>query len=271
MGDILEDLIAEHDYLEGLVGGLSDPGWSTRTPADGWDVLDTISHLAYFDERALTALADPAAFAAHAQDVLGHGFGEDSDVALGRRLGGTALLAQWRSRRTRLLEGLRAADPATRVPWYGPSMSLKSFITARLMETWAHGVDVADALGAPLSHEDRLRNVCHLCVGARAFSFFVHGADDPGDPVRVEVTGPYDDLWTWGPEDAANRVTGTAIDLALLVTQRRHRSDTALTAEGDVAELWLSVAQAFAGPAGGGRAPLGSFGASSPDTEVSTR
>ncbi len=271
MGDILEDLVAEHDYLDGLVGGLSAPGWAGPTPAEGWTVLDTISHLAYFDERAFTALVDPVAFAAHAEDVLAHGFGEASDVALGRRLGRTALLAEWRSRRTRLLAGLRAADPSARVPWYGPAMSLRSFATARLMETWAHGVDVADALGAPLSHEDRLRNVCHLCVGARAFSFFVHGAPDPGDPVRVEVTGPHGDLWTWGAEDAPHRVTGTALDLALLVTQRRHRSDTALTVEGDVAELWLSVAQAFAGPAGGGRAPLGSFGATSPDTEVSTR
>ncbi len=271
MTDIVDDLVAEHAYLDSVVDALGAAEWSTRTPAEGWDVLDSVSHLAYFDERAVTALVDPVAFTAHAQEVLAHGFGGDGDVDLGRRLGPAGLLAHWRAGREQLLAALRAADPTVRVPWYGPAMSLRSFATARLMETWAHGVDVADALGAPLSHEDRLRNVCHLCVGARAFSFLVHGTPDPGDAIRVEVTGPHGDVWSWGAPDAADRVSGTALDLALLVTQRRHRSDTALIADGAVAELWLSVAQAFAGPAGSGRAPLGTVGNSTPDREVSTR
>jgi uncharacterized protein (TIGR03084 family) len=125
------------------------------------------------------------------------------------------------------------------------------------METWAHGVDVSDALGRPVVVSDRLRNVCHLGVGARAYSFWQNGATDPGDPVRVALTAPSGETWSWGPEDAADAVTGSALDFALLVTQRRHRADTALQVRGSTAEAWLGVAQAFAGPSGGGRQPLG--------------
>jgi uncharacterized protein (TIGR03084 family) len=125
-------------------------------------------------------------------------------------------------------------------------MSLASFTTARLMETWSHGADVRDALGVPIEPNDRLRHICHIGVGARAYSFAVHQVDDPGDPIRVVAT---DTGWAWGPEDAANRIEGSALDLALVFTQRRHPSRTSVHASGPVAEQWLSIAQAFAGPA----------------------
>lgn len=148
------------------------------------------------------------------------------------------------------------------MPWYGPDMSLASFITARLMETWAHGQDVVDALGAPPVVSHRLRHVCHLGVAARPYSFSVHGVEDPGDPIRVEVTGPAGEVWSWGPEDAADRVAGTAVDFALVVTRRRHPDDTTLSVTGAAARRWMSIAQCFAGPPGEGRRPgLGRVGA----------
>jgi uncharacterized protein (TIGR03084 family) len=127
-------------------------------------------------------------------------------------------------------------------------MSIASFTTARLMETWAHGADVRDALGVPLAPSLRLRHVIHLGVTARPFAFAVHGVDDPGDPIRVEAQAPDGTTWTWGPDEAADRVSGPALDLALLLTQRRHRSRTGVTATGPTAEAWLTIAQAFAGP-----------------------
>ena len=256
MTDIVDDLAAEHAALDARVAGLTEEQWRFATPAEGWDVADSVSHLLFFDVKARLALTDPAAFGEHRAELLANGLSSGVDVAAGRSTTGSELLAQWRTERESLLEAMRAFDPTQRVPWYGPEMSLKSFVTARLMETWAHGQDVADALGLPPVVSDRLRNVCHICVGARAYSFWVHDATDPGDPIRVEVTGPGGDVWSWGPEDAADRVTGTALDLALLVTQRRHRDDTALVVEGDTAEAWLAVAQSFAGPAGTGREPL---------------
>ncbi|HEX7355903.1 MAG TPA: maleylpyruvate isomerase family mycothiol-dependent enzyme, partial [Mycobacteriales bacterium] len=174
---------------------------------------------------------------------------------LGRSMSPAALYERWQEGRRRLDAALRAADPATRVPWYGPAMSLASFVTARLMETWAHGQDVIDAVDGEPVVSERLRHVCHIGVGARPYAFRVHGQEDPGTPVRVEARAPSGETWSWGPEDAADRVTGTALDLALVLTQRRHRDDTGLVVDGPVAEQWISIAQSFAGPAGTGRAP----------------
>jgi uncharacterized protein (TIGR03084 family) len=121
------------------------------------------------------------------------------------------------------------------------------------METWAHTQDIADALGVTREPTSRLRHVAHIGVGARAFSYAVNGKTLPESPVRVELTGPDGDLWTWGPAETENRVTGPALDFCLLVTQRRHRDDLALVIEGPVAAEWMSIAQAFAGAAGTGR------------------
>jgi len=141
------------------------------------------------------------------------------------------------------------------VPWYGPPMSAASKITARLMETWAHGQDVADALGRTRVATDRLRHVAHIGVGARPFSYAINGRELPADPVRVELIGPSGDQWTWGDPDAANVVRGSALDFCLVITQRRHRDDTDVVAEGPLADEWLAIGQAFAGPPGTGRQP----------------
>ena len=77
----------------------------------------------------------------------------------------------------------------------------------------------------------------------------------PDEPVHVRLTGPGGETWTFGPADAANAVTGPALDFCLLVTQRRHRNDLALAIEGPAAIEWMAIAQAFAGTAGTGRPP----------------
>ncbi len=253
LSSLLRDLQDEHDALDERVAGLTEEQWRTPTPADGWDIADCISHLTYFDGTAGLALTDADGFAAHVTELFGN-LDSGADTAIGRGQSGADLLAQWRSGRAALLSHASSADPSVRVPWYGPPMSLASFVTARLMETWAHGQDVSDALGlAPVTSE-RLRHVCHIGVGARAYAYLVHGVEDGGAPVHVALTGP--GAGTWGPPDADDRITGTALDFALLVTQRRHISDVALTVEGDTAEQWMSIAQAYAGPAGTGRKPL---------------
>jgi uncharacterized protein (TIGR03084 family) len=132
-------------------------------------------------------------------------------------------------------------------------MSASSMATARLMETWAHGLDVADALGVPLRPTERLRHIAWLAVRSRDFAFRVHGRPVPQDPFRVELTAPDGSTWTFGSPEAEQSVTGPALDLCLLATQRRHRGDLALTAVGPEADAWLDVAQAFAGPPGSGR------------------
>jgi uncharacterized protein (TIGR03084 family) len=125
--------------------------------------------------------------------------------------------------------------------------------TARFMETWAHSLDVHQALGADPEVTDRIRHVAHLGVRTRDFAFSVHRTPPPTEEFRVDLTAPSGDLWSWGPRDATQTVSGAAYDFCLLVTQRIHRGDTSLVAVGRDANLWLTIAQAFAGPSGEGR------------------
>jgi len=257
MDQICDDLLAECDALDAVVASISEEQWDSPTPAAGWSVRDQISHLWFFDVREVMALTDPDAFAADMRELFAAG-GTEASIAPGRSMSGAALLQRWREDRARLVDIARTVDPATRVPWYGPAMAARSAITARLMETWAHGQDVCDALGASRTPTDRLRHVAHIGVRARPFSYMINGREMPESPVYVALRGPAGDTWEWG-EPAADRVEGDALDFCLVVTQRRHVADTALQVTGDVARDWIGIAQAFAGEPGGGRAP-GQFG-----------
>ena len=150
-----------------------------------------------------------------------------------------------------------ALDARDRIPWFGPPMGALSFVSARLMETWAHGQDVADALAVTRVPTARLRHIAHLGVRARPFSYIVRGLDVPSEPVAVELTGPEGEHWEWDADAApSEHIAGSALDFCLVVTQRRNVADTSLTVQGSLAAEWLAVAQAFAGPPGPGRPPL---------------
>jgi len=255
LGALIADLSAETAWLHQIIDPLAAGDWQRMTPAAGWTIGDQVSHLAYFDEMAVTAATDPDAFALARDQSVATGDTPDTIAARYRRLT-PAELRDWFSRaRGELLTAFSRLDPSARVPWFGPAMSVAAALTARLMETWAHGQDIADSVGAHREPTGQLRHVAHIGVGARPFSYAAHGLDPPVEPVRVELVGPAGELWTWGPPDAHDRVTGPALDFCLLVTQRRHRADTAVVAAGSGAEVWLSIAQAFAGPPGAGRVP----------------
>jgi len=258
LAQVTRDLAAESDVVDRLVAVLDADGWATPTPAEGWTVAHQIAHLAWTDAIALTAATDPDGFAAvlaaAAADPQGH---VDRSAADGAAGDPTDLLARWRDGRAHLSAALLALPPGSKLPWFGPSMSAASMATARLMETWAHGLDIADALGAPPSASDRLRHVAHLGVRTRDFAYVVHGRTPPAEPFRVELAAPSGELWVWGPADAGQRVSGPALDFCFLVTQRRHRDDLALVATGADADGWLDIAQAFAGLPGAGRKPAG--------------
>jgi uncharacterized protein (TIGR03084 family) len=239
---LLDDLHAETASLDDLV---ADADWALPTPAAGWTIGHQISHLAWTDRISHLAITDAAAFRAAlakaSADMVDEGAAEG------------VTLERWRTGRADLAQALAGVPDGVKLPWFGPPMSATSMATARIMETWAHGQDVADALGVPREPSDRLRHVAHIGARTVAFSFLVNGLAVPTAPVRVELTGPSGQSWTWGPEDAADRITGSALDFCLLVTQRRHRDDLDVTATGEVAQAWLPIAQAFAGPPGAGR------------------
>jgi uncharacterized protein (TIGR03084 family) len=253
MEPICADLHAEHLALDALVAELDEAQWSLATPAVGWSIRDQISHLWFFDQRAAMALRDADEFAADIQRLLAAG-GTQASIEPGRAMGGEALLAAWRSDRDDLIALARTVDPASRVPWYGPAMAARSFITARLMETWAHGQDVADALGVVRPATSRLQHVAHIGVRARPFSYAINGLALPEAPVYVALDAPDGSVWEWG-EPATDRVTGNALEFCLVVTQRRHLADTGIVVQGPAATEWIGIAQAFAGEPGTGRTP----------------
>lgn len=239
-GSLLVDVRAEQDAVDAIaeLAALDRP-----TVAEGWTVGQTVAHLHASDRAALLAVTDPEAFAVRrATRASGAGPGAPGPV-----LGGAALLEAWRSTRRALGAALAELAATARVGWFGPPMSVRSFATARLMEYWAHGEDIALAVGAELPAEGRLRHVCHLGVITRSFSFGVRGDDPPTSPALVDLEAPDGRRWTWGPPDATEVVRGPARHFCLVVTQRRHVEDTKLEVAGAGVSAWMARAQAFAG------------------------
>ncbi len=263
LDDVLTDLSAEGDSLVALVADLAEDQWHAATPAEGWDVATTIGHLAWtdrvalkaahscsaqgkvvWDEVVLQALADPDGFV----DVM---------ALAAAQTPRDELIQEWQHARIALAHTLGLYPAGRKIPWFGPPMSPTSMATARFMETWAHGIDVRTALGRTPERTDRIRHVAHLGVRTRGYAFANNSLDLPAAEVFVDLTSPSGEAWTWGDPAAPERITGSAWDFCLLGTQRIHREDTDLLADGAGAEQWLRIAQTFAGPAGGGRTRQG--------------
>ena len=255
---MVSDLRAESDDLDALVAALPAQRWALPTPAAGWTIAHQIAHLLWTDRVSLTSVTDEPGFAeivaTASENPAGFVDAGAEELAL---LSPDELLTQWRSTRAALHDALLTVADGRKLPWFGPPMSAPSMATARLMETWAHGLDVADALGTTRTPTARLRSSAHIGVRTRDFSYAVHGLTPPAEPFHVKLSAPADAPgdreWTWGPEDAAQRVTGSAEHFCMLVTQRRARTELDVVAHGPDAEKWLTIAQAFAGPPGTGR------------------
>jgi uncharacterized protein (TIGR03084 family) len=256
---LLRDLTAEQEELDAVVADLDDRGWATPTPAIGWDVHDQIAHLAATEEWARRSLEDPDGFRSDLEEYAGDPERRAAGIRDGRigraQPRGVTALDWWRENRRATGAALGERAPSDRTPWFGPDMSVASFATARVMETWAHGQDVVDALGRLRAPTARLRHVAEIGVRARPFAYVSRGLELPDREVRVELAAPDGAHWAWGPEDAADVISGDALDWCLVATQRRNPADTSLTVTGDAAEEWLGIVQAFAGPPTEHRAP----------------
>lgn len=258
MQSTCDDLLGEYRALADLCAALMPDEWRTVTDFHGWTPWDEIAHLAYFDETALQSATDPAAFAVGRQTLNALMARGDPISAVARDhfagLDGPALVARWRANFEALVAALRPLDPKARLPWYGPDMSARSFATARLMETWAHGQDIWDALGRQRGASPGLRHIAHLGVTTYGWTFVNRQLPVPQSVPFVDLLAPDGSHWTWGEPSATDFVRGPARDFALLVTQRRHRDDTALRWAGEGAEAWTRIAQCFAGPPADGPA-----------------
>jgi len=246
VADLLDDLRAEQRELQDRLRSIEPDAWLSPTPARGWDVRDTVAHLADTDEMAIAtatgapgSINDRAASAASGEDLTYRG------VLYGRRRTGPEVLAWWESTTAAERQMFEALDPAKRVPW-GIGMRAPSFVTARLMETWAHVLDVHAAIGAEPVDTDRLAHVAWLATRALPYAYTVAGREPPADPLRVELTLPSGAEWSYGPADAANRITGPAGEYCRLFVHRMTLADARnVHAVGPAAGDALTVARAF--------------------------
>lgn len=248
---VLADLAAESEQLDSWVTDLDDDRWESVTTPEGWTVRHQVAHLMWTDRASLAAIGGGDEWdllVSTAQKDPG-GF-VDAEAERIAELAPESLLHHWRDSRARLATALAGVPDGQKIQWFGPPMSATSMGTARLMETWAHSHDVAEGIGTTPPQTDRCRHVCHLGVRTRGFAYAVRGLQVPDVDIHVALTGPSGDLWTWGPVDAPERVTGSGYDFALLATRRRHLDDVDVHAEGDAAAEWLGIVQAFAGAPG---------------------
>ncbi len=244
---LVADLDAEQTALQDLLAGIDDDAWLAPTPAEGWDVRDTVAHLADTDDIAVDTVTDGP----RSLNVEAEKYDSPEDFTLsgclkGREMSGPDVLAWWRRASERERRTFLEADPSARVPW-GIGMQVSSLVTARVMETWAHGLDIRAALDAPAHDTDaNLGHVAWIGVRALPYAFTVAGREMPPGELRVELALPSGATWTAGPEDADNRLTGPASQFCRLFVQRIDRSEAPdLQAEGELAEAALDVARAY--------------------------
>ena len=232
---------------------MNDNSWQTQTPFFKWSIKDEISHIAYFDRAAYYSATDSKAFQKDMEQML-EGFVDYTQMhkkvnSVGGNMSSKELLVWWRINRKLLIDAYSALSPKDRLPWYGPTMSARSSATARLMETWAHGQDIVDALKKERKATKRLRHIAHIGVTTFQWSFNNRKMPVPENPVYVALNSPSGEIWEWGPDDAKESVVGDAEDFCLVVTQRRNIADVkSLRIKGENANQWMTIAQAFAGP-----------------------
>ena len=227
--------------------------WTRPTPFKNWTTEDVFQHLMVGDRLNILSMTNPERFiavmaqrtAARAQGNKTSGV-EYLDEPVGH---GVDLLAQWHGQLNRLCDLFQVADAKARMKWVGPDMSIRSAATARLMETWAHGQDIYDMVGASRTATDRLRHIAVLGVNTFAWTFVNRGLQPPEMPPCIELTAPSGEVWRWNEADQDNKIVGNALDFCQVVTQGRNIIDVNLQVNGDAATQWMAIAQCFAGPA----------------------
>lgn len=251
MKEIIADLKAEQESLDTFLNTLVEEQWELPSPAEGWTLKDSVVHIAYIDEVAVSVLRGdntPLEEAAGNQS----GFNE-TGVKKRRTMKPVEVLSWWRDIRTVMLQELIRCDPKKRLSWFALPMGARSFATARLMETWAHGLDCYDTVGVEPEDTDRLRHIARLAYMARPYAYQVNGLELPPTPLRLELWLPSRTFWGQGPENARDIIRGQAGEFCRVAARRRYWKDTNLCVEGNEARRFIEIAQAYGGPPGSGR------------------
>jgi len=245
-----KDFLEESRDLYSRVAPLSVEQLQEPTDFKGWSIETVLRHLHFWNRMALWALTDEGSFKEALKPVMAAITGGGAlPAAEGEAIAevGQELVATWREMFEVLADAYAQADPSQRCAWAGPSMSARSCITARQMETWAHGQEIYDSLGCKRVNTDRIRNIVILGVNTYGWSFQVRGEDAPQPMPMLELTSPSGEVWRFGESQASGLITGLAEEFGQVVTQTRNIADTQLKIEGEIARAWMSKAQCFAG------------------------
>ncbi|MEM7376079.1 MAG: TIGR03084 family metal-binding protein [Pseudomonadota bacterium] len=251
MRELCTDFEAECDDLARLLAELPNARWAETTQFEGWSVRDTVAHLHFWNRMALLAVRDPEELVRCVEVVQAGLARGEAFRAIERSLDNPPadrLCAVWRRGCADILTTYGALDPAHRVQWAGPDMSVRSAVSARLMETWAHAQAVYDLCGRERVHTDRVRHVVVLGVNTFDWSFRVRGRTAPGALPALRLRAPSGASWVFGEASETGSISGDAVAFAQVVTQTRHVDDTALEVRGQTATAWMRAAQCFAGP-----------------------
>ena len=247
-----DDFLAETEALAAVLEPLDDEGFQTVTQFKDWTIDAIVQHLHFFNRMALWSMEQPDKFQT---DYATFSEGRKADGSMvgitDRMLGGLrgrALLKAWVQTTREIHPRFAAADPKARVKWAGPDMSVRSSVTARLMETWSHGQAIYDVLGLERVDADRIRNIAHLGVATYGWTFINRGETPPEPAPYVRLVAPSGAVWEWGEPSEAERVEGPATDFCQVVAQTRNIADVGLSVTGPNARRWMELAQCFAGP-----------------------
>ena len=256
------DFLTECEVLHGAMYGQDDGFFVRPTQFKNWSPNDVLVHLHFWNQAADLALNDTEAFKGLFSQLSGSLADGSLRAFENKRIEarGRELLAIWFEFAAAMAGRWKSHDPKIRVPWAGPDMSVRSSITARQMETWAHGQEVFDLLGKVRPETDRIRNIVILGINTFGWSFRVQGLDTPAAMPQVELVSPSGEAWQFEGDPKAGLISGSAVEFCQVVTQTRNIDDTALKVEGETATLWMQHAQCFAGgketpPAPGARGP----------------
>ena len=246
------DFREESDALFALLDTLGERDWERKTQFKAWTLNDVVAHLHFGDYAADLSLQDSAAF-----KEFGRSFAAANKQGVGhltfthtwiKGLKNRDLLHRWRAFSQGMADRFAGADPKQRVLWFGPDMSVRSSITARLMETWAHGQAVYDVLGKIRNDTDRIKNIAVIGMNTFGWTFTNRGLAVPADTPYVRLTAPSGAIWEWGQPTQENLIEGNAVEFCQVVTQIRNIADTTLKVTGKTVTAWMSIAQCFAGP-----------------------
>lgn len=246
------DFRDESEALFALLDRLDETDFAKATQFKRWTINDIVAHLHMGNYAADLSLRSAEEFAAFVRRLaeLGRNASRNLD-ATHAWLGGVKnreLAARWREFYLEMTQRFLDAEPKRRVKWFGPDMSVLSSISARLMETWAHGQAIYDLLGETRVDGDCVQNIAIMGINTFGWTFANRGVNPPGPRPNVRLTAPSGACWEWLNPDSADFIEGSAVEFCQVAAQTRNIADTALKMRGEVAAAWMSIAQCFAGP-----------------------